>query len=125
MAESKRKFSTMVKMEEKEEIKYNIDFLMKKDEKIEMVFKSVRDLMFVTNKKIVLLDVKGLTGSKIEYICVPYSKIKAFSLEKTGKMSLNVEFKMWVSVIGEIEVNFTKNNKIEEISGFINRNMEY
>jgi len=67
------------------------------DEKIERAFKLVRDLYVFTNLRLVLVDKQGLTGNKVEYHSIPYSKITHFSVETAGRFDRDAELKLWVS----------------------------
>ena len=55
------------------------DFIMNEDEKVLLSFRSVRDRLVVTNKKLLIIDIQGITGRKKEYMIIPFSKITAFS----------------------------------------------
>lgn len=52
-------------------------------ERIEIAFKLIRDMFVFTNKRLILVDKQGVTGSKIEYQTIPYSSIKKFSIRTT------------------------------------------
>ena len=41
------------------------------NEVIEMGFQLLRDTFMFTNKRLILIDVQGLTGSKVEYKSMP------------------------------------------------------
>ena len=47
--------------------------------------------MFIfTNKRLILIDVQGLTGKKQEYRSIPYSKITQFSIETIGHFDVSI-----------------------------------
>jgi len=54
------------------------------DEKVLMAFKAGRDVTLFTNIRIMIIDVQGLFGCKIEYTSIPYSSVKAYSVESAG-----------------------------------------
>ena len=66
-------------------------------EEIELGFKLVRDVFIFTNKRLILIDKQGLTGSKIEYRSITYKSISRFSIETAGTFDLEAELKIWVS----------------------------
>jgi hypothetical protein len=66
-------------------------------ESIELGFKLIRDVFLFTNKRLVLVEVQGLTGSKVEYKSVLYKSISRFSVETAGTFDLDAELKIWVS----------------------------
>jgi len=67
------------------------------NEEIEMGFKLIRDTFIFTNKRLILVDVQGLTGSKTEYKSIAYKSITRFSIETAGTFDLDAELKIWVS----------------------------
>lgn len=84
-------------------------------EKIEIAFKLIRDMFVFTNKRLIIVDKQGITGSKVEYITIPYSSIKKFSKESAGMLDLDSELKIWLA--GEptpIKKEFKKGDGINE-----------
>jgi hypothetical protein len=75
--------------------KYNQ--LLTDGEKIEMGFKLIRDSFIFTNKRLILVTVQGITGSKTEYLSIAYKSISRFSVETAGTFELDAELKIWVS----------------------------
>lgn len=71
--------------------------LLTDSENIELGFKLVRDTFIFTNKRLILVDVQGLTGSKTEYKSIAYKSISRFSIETAGTFDLDAELKIWVS----------------------------
>lgn len=71
--------------------------LLTDNEEIEMGFKLIRDTFVFTNKRLILVDVQGITGSKTEYKSISYKSITRFSVETAGTFELDAELKIWVS----------------------------
>ncbi|PXY44156.1 PH domain-containing protein [Flavobacterium hydrophilum] len=71
--------------------------LLTDNEEIEMGFKLIRDTFIFTNKRLILVDVQGLTGSKTEYKSISYKSITRFSVETAGTFELDAELKIWIS----------------------------
>ena len=65
-------------------------------EEIDAAFKIFRDKWVFTTKRLILLNVQGLTGSKREYHSIPYSSINQFCIETAGTFDGDCEMKMWV-----------------------------
>lgn len=85
-------------------------------ENIEKAFKLIRDMFVFTNKRLILVDKQGLTGSKVDYITIPYASIIKFSKESAGLLDLDAELKIWVR--GEampIKKQFGKNDNINDV----------
>ena len=75
-------------------------------EEIELGFKIIRDMFIFTNKRLILVDKQGITGSKTEYKSISYKSITRFSIETTGTFDLDAELKIWVS--SEIQPSISK-----------------
>jgi hypothetical protein len=71
--------------------------LLISDEEIELGFKLIRDVFIFTNKRMILIEKQGLTGSKIDYKSITYKSITRFSIETAGPFDLEAELKIWVS----------------------------
>jgi hypothetical protein len=71
--------------------------LLIEDEDIELGFKLIRDTFIFTNKRLILIEKQGITGSKVEYKSILYKSITRFSVETAGTFDLEAELKIWVS----------------------------
>ena len=52
------------------------------------VYQTVRDQIVFTNKRIITIDVKGMTGKKKEFFTLPYSRIQYFGIQTPGLVEL-------------------------------------
>ena len=84
--------------------KMNIDVAQKElqdvlmpEEKVDLAFKLVRDLLVFTQKRLIIVDKQGVTGKKVEYKSIPYRSISRFSVETSGHFDLDAELKIWIS----------------------------
>lgn len=71
--------------------------LLAPGEAMQRAFGFVRDLMVFTDRRLLLVNKQGLTGSKVEYLSIPYRAIVMYSLETAGHFDLDAELKLWVS----------------------------
>lgn len=78
-------------------------------------YKSVRDGVVFTNKRIITINIQGLTGKKQDYTSLPYSKISAFSLETAGVFDMDAELTLHMSGVGRVKFEFTGNTDVKEI----------
>lgn len=78
------------------------------NENVVLEFNAPRDVLAVTDRKIIAVDVQGITGKKKEVLIIPFSKITAFSTETAGTFDLDLEVKVWASGIGLVEFTFVK-----------------
>jgi hypothetical protein len=89
-------------------------------ESIEKVYRLIRDLFVFTDKRLILVDKQGLTGSKVEYHSLPYRAITHFSIETGGHFDLDAELKIWVSGTAEpIQKRFNKKLNIYEVQSVL------
>jgi len=59
--------------------------ILQDDEYVEMAFRGRRDLVIFTTKRIIDINVKGFSGTKVEYTSIPYSSVIAFAVKTAGK----------------------------------------
>ena len=90
-------------------------------ENIELGFKLFRDVFMFTNKRLVLIDVQGVTGSKVEFLSLPYKNMSRFSLETAGTFDLDAELKIWVSSenVPTVSKKFNKNIDVYEVHKYL------
>ena len=91
--------------------------LLAENESIEVGFKLFRDVFIFSNKRLILVDKQGITGSKVEYISIAYKSISRFSIETAGHFDLDAELKIWVSseVTPSIRKKFNKQVNIYDL----------
>jgi hypothetical protein len=90
----------------KDELLVKFEQLLIDEEEIELGFKLVRDTFIFTNKRLILVDIQGITGSKTEYKSISYKSITRFSVETGGTFDLDAELKIWIS--GEAQASIKK-----------------
>jgi hypothetical protein len=67
-----------------EEVRAEVNGLLIRGEEVVMAFKTVRDQLVFTNKRIISIDVQGITGKRKSFSTMPYSKIQYFSIQTPG-----------------------------------------
>ncbi|QLQ33823.1 MAG: PH domain-containing protein [Candidatus Thiothrix singaporensis] len=82
-------------------------------------YQTVRDCLVLTSKRIMSIDVQGITGKKVEIFSLPYSKITAYSVETAGTFDLDAEFKVWASGLGMMEFKFIKGTDITKVNNIL------
>lgn len=89
-------------------------------ERIEKVYQLVRDLFVFTDKRLVLVDKQGLTGSKVEYHSLPYRAITHFSIETAGHFDLDADLKIWISGSPmPVQKRFNKKLDVYQLQGVL------
>lgn len=85
-------------------------------ETVLFAYSHTRDKVYFTSKRIIAVDVQGLTGLRKEYRSFPYSKISSFSVESSGLFDSDNDFKIWVSGVGVFGIKFGERLDIRIIS---------
>lgn len=70
-------------------------------------YTAVRDYIVFTNKRVISVNVQGITGKKKDYTSMPYSKITVFSVETAGTFDLDSELELYFSAVGKVKFEFT------------------
>lgn len=95
-------------------------YLLAPGERVERAYKLVRDLILLTDKRLVLIDKQGLTGRKTAFHSVPYRAITQFSVETAGTMDLESELKIWISGgSGPLEVTLSRGVDVREVQAVL------
>ena len=63
------------------EVRDEVNGLLIPGEAAVMAFRTVRDQLIFTNKRIISVDVQGLTGTRKSFSSLPYSKVQFFSIQ--------------------------------------------
>ena len=82
-------------------------------------YQALRDFVVFTNKRIIAVNVQGITGSKKDFTSIPYSKIQVFSVETAGTFDLDSELVVTISGIGSVKFDFTGASDIVAIGRVI------
>jgi hypothetical protein len=96
--------------------------ILVEEETIEKAYQLIRDLFVFTSKRLILVDKQGVTGKKIEFLSIPYSKITKFSKESAGHFDLDAELKIWVgSESTPIAKEFNRSVNINEVYAVLSK----
>ena len=83
-------------------------------------YQLIRDYFVFTDKRFVLVDKQGLTGSKVSYHSIPYRSITHFSVETAGTFDLEAELKIWISGTAvPVQKQFNKRLSIYEVQAVL------
>ncbi len=86
-------------------------------EKVEHVYKQIRDLIIFTDRRFIFVDIQGITGKKVSFHSIPYRNISHFCVETAGLVDLDAELKIWVggNYTPVVELKFSADLDINEI----------
>jgi hypothetical protein len=85
--------------------------ILLEDETVQAAFKSGRDTTCFTDKRLLLVDVQGVIGKKVEFTTVLWSSVHAFSVRTAGAfldrdMEMAIHTNMCESKLAEINQDF-------------------
>ncbi|MDV2978788.1 PH domain-containing protein [Glutamicibacter nicotianae] len=88
-------------------------------EELQAAFKGARDYVVFTNKRLIAVNVQGMTGKKRDYTSLPYSKVQSFSVETAGTFDLDAELDLWFSSLGKVRLEFKGKVDIRALSQLV------
>lgn len=84
----------------------DITAMLMDGEQVLRSFQGSRDSVHFTSKRIIAKNVQGITGKKVDFSSLPYSKIQAWSVETAGHFDRDCELEMWFSGLGKVRLEF-------------------
>lgn len=78
-------------------------------------FTSVRDYVVFTNKRIIAVNKQGVTGTRMDYTSLPFSRVVVFSIETAGTLGYDSELQLYFPNVGKVCFEFTGMSDIMEI----------
>lgn len=103
----------------KDRFEKELDPILIHGEEVIDCYKSVRDGVVFTNKRIIVISVEGVTGKKKDITSFPYSKIQAFSVETSGVFDIDSELELWLSGMGKARFEFTGGTNVYDVCRLI------
>ena len=108
VCEFAKRFNTPIHLEKKViKSAQDVNNLLTKGEQPIAAYKTFRDSAIFTNKRLIIRDAQGLTGTKVEIYSLPYSSILMWSTENAGVIDINAEVQLWTRM-GMIKVKLRK-----------------
>ena len=95
--------------------------LLIEGESIIGAYKAIRDFVVFTEKRVISVNVQGLTGKQKDYTSLPYSKISVFSVETAGTLDLDSELELYFSGVGRVKFEFSGRSDVVEIGRLISQ----
>ena len=79
-----------------DDVRGELQGLLIEGESAVMAFRTVRDQLVFTNKRIVSIDVQGITGRRKSFTSMPYSKIQFFSIQTPGFIEIFPDNELYI-----------------------------
>ena len=114
---------SVFKLKKVEDAKFNDELLplLVEGEKVLGAYQDVRDHVVFTDKRVIAVNVQGITGKKKDFTSLPYSKISVFSVETAGTLDLDSELDLYYSGVGRVRFEFRGNSDIVKIGKIISQ----
>src|SRR6476469_1242438 len=101
------------------DVESQVEPLLVEAEQLFAAFKGMRDYIAFTSKRIIAVNVQGITGKKKDFTSLPFSKVQAFSIETAGTFDLDAELELWFSGLGKVKFEFKGNTDVAYINKLI------
>ena len=88
-------------------------------EEIVRCFQSIRDGVVFTSKRIITINIQGITGKKKDFTSLPYNKIQSFSVETAGAFDLDSELELWFSGMDRVKLEFIGSTDVAHLCKMI------
>ena len=79
-----------------EGVRNEVNGLLIEGEAAVLAFQTVRDQLIFTNKRIISIDVQGITGKRKSFASMPYSKIQYFSIQTPGFIEIFPDSELFI-----------------------------
>ncbi len=94
-------------------VRSEVKGLLTDGEKVEMAFRTVRDQLVFTNKRIIAIDVQGITGSRKTFTTLPYARIQYFSIQTPGFAEIFSDSELFIMFSNEFTAKFEFKGKVD------------
>lgn len=78
------------------DVRDDVKGLLIDGEEIVAAFRTLRDQLVFTNKRIISVDVQGLTGKRKSFTTMPYSKVQYFTVQTAGLLELIPDSELYI-----------------------------
>lgn len=111
------------KLKQNSDYAEKVEELLLDNEQVIDAYKSMRDGVVFTDKRIIAVNVQGLTGSKKDFTSLPYKNIIAYSVETSGTFDIDCELELYFSELGQVRFELSGESAILEISKIISKHV--
>lgn len=98
------------------DVRPEVNQLLVPGERVVQAFKTVRDQVIFTDKRLFVVNVQGVTGKKVSYFSYPYSKVQYYGVETAGVLDIDSELVLAFSDGARLQLDFKSRVDIRQIS---------
>ena len=84
-------------------------------EEIIEAYQGVRDGIVFTNKRVIVINIQGVTGKKKDFTSLPYHKVQSYSIETAGLFDVDCELILWFAELGAVYFELSSGTKVVEL----------
>ena len=96
-----------------EAVRDEVQGLLVQGEQMVYAFQTIRDQLVFTNKRIISIDVQGLTGRRKSFTTMPYSKIQFFSIQTPGFAELFPDSELFLNFSNGFTAKFEFKGQVD------------
>ena len=89
-----------------ENVRREVHGLLIGGEECVAAFQTIRDQLVFTNKRIISIDVQGITGKRKSYASMPYSKIQYFAIQTAGFLEIIPDSELFILFSNGMKAKF-------------------
>jgi hypothetical protein len=89
--------------------------LLVEGEVLEHAYQLWRDQLLFTNKRLIVVDKQGVTGTKVEWRSIPYRSIEQFSAETAGLLDMDSELVLYVRGTAPLRLEFRRGSNLNGV----------
>lgn len=94
-------------------VRNEVQGLLINGEEIFYTFQTVRDQLIFTNKRIISIDVQGITGKRKSFSTMPYSRIQFFAIQTPGFAELFPDSELALTFSNGFTAEFEFKGKVD------------
>ena len=103
------------------EVESDIIAILCSNEEIGYAFTSMRDKLIFTNKRLISVNVQGITGREVDYTSIPYSRIQTFSIETSGTFDISSKLEITICGLGSVIFELSSQTDIRALGQYISQ----
>ena len=100
---------------------HTVEPLLLPQEKTLHQYQGVRDGVVFTDRRIIAVNIQGVTGKKKMFAVLPYSRIQAYAVESAGVLDFDSEMKLWLSGLGCVTLELLSGADLFALSTLIDQ----
>lgn len=94
-------------------VRNEVNGLLINGEEIVLAFQTIRDQLIFTNKRIITVELQGMTGKKKAFSTLPYSRIQYFTIQTPGFMELFPDSELFLAFTNGFKARFEFKGQVD------------